>query len=134
MIVLDASAAVEWLLARDAAAEVAARFTDPDVTVHAPSLLGVEVTAALRGLVQGEHTTAKRASIALSDLASADITLHDPTPLLPRAWDLRNNLTPYDAVYVALAEVLDATLVTTDARIARAPGARADIDLVATGG
>lgn len=121
MIVLDASAAVEWLLVRDAAAAVADRFQDPDVTVHAPSLLDVEIAAALRGVVLGHHMPPDRAAIAPSDLSSADITLHDPTPLLPRAWELRNNLTPYDAVYVALAEVLDATLVTTDARIARAP-------------
>ena len=132
MIVLDASAAVEWLLVRDAAAAVADRFRDPDIAVHAPSLLGVEVAAALRGLVLARQTTSDRASMALSDLTSADITLHDPTPLLQRAWDLRNNLTPYDAVYVALAEVLDATLVTTDARIARAPGVRAEVDVVAT--
>jgi predicted nucleic acid-binding protein len=130
VIVLDASAAVEWLLVRDAAAAVANRFREPDVTVHAPSLLGVEVAAALRGLVLARHTTPARASVALADLTSADITLHDPTPLLVRAWDLRSNLTPYDAVYVALAEVLDATLVTTDARIARAPGLRAEVDVV----
>jgi predicted nucleic acid-binding protein len=130
VIVLDASAAVEWLLVRDAATAVADRFTDPDVTVHAPSLLGVEVAAALRGLVLARHTTAARASVALTDLASAGIALHDPTPLLPRAWELRGNLTPYDAVYVALAEVLDAVLVTTDARIARAPGLRAAVDVV----
>ena len=53
-----------------------------------------------------------------------------PDSAAPRAWELRNNLTPYDAVYVALAEVLDATLVTTDARIARAPGLRAEVDVV----
>ena len=132
MIVLDASAAVEWLLARDAAHAVADRFRDPDVTVHAPSLLGVEVAAALRGLVMSHHTTADRASVALTDLTSADFALYDPTPLLPRAWELRNNLTPYDAVYVALAEVLGATLVTTDARVAGAPGLRAEVDVVPT--
>jgi predicted nucleic acid-binding protein len=130
VIVLDASAAVEWLLVRDAAASVADRFDEPDVTVHAPSLIGVEVAAALRGLVRAGHTTPERASLALTDLTASDIDLHDPTPLLPRAWELRDNLTPYDAVYVALAEVLDATLVTTDARIARAPGLRAVVDVV----
>jgi predicted nucleic acid-binding protein len=130
VIVLDASAAVEWLLARDASAAVADRFRDPDVTVHAPSLLGVEVAAALRGLVLAQHMTPERASVALTDLQSSDITLHDPTPLLTRAWELRSNLTPYDAVYVALAEVLDAVLVTTDARIASAPGLRAEVDVV----
>lgn len=133
MIVLDTSAAVEWLLGRQAAEAVADRFRNPTVTVQAPSLLGVEVAAALRGLVLGKHTTTERAAIALSDLMSVDIALHDPTPLLPRAWELRNNLTPYDAVYVALAEALGATLVTTDARIARAPGLRATIDVVPTG-
>lgn len=131
MIVLDASAAIEWLLVRDLGAAVAARFSDPAVTVHAPSLLGVEVAAALRGLVLGGHARPERASLALADLAASDIALHDPTPLLPRAWELRDNLTPYDAVYVALAEILDATLVTADARIASAPGLRTTIDLVA---
>lgn len=130
---LDASAAVEWLLVREGAQSVADRFRDPDVMVHAPSLLGVEVTAALRGLVLGGHTTAERGAQALSDLESADITLHDPTPLLPRVWELRGNLTPYDAVYVALAEVLEASLVTADARIARAPRLRASVDVIATG-
>lgn len=132
MIVLDASAAVELLLVREASESVAARMADPDVSIHAPAILGVEVAAALRGLVRGGHASAARASVALSDLAAGGIVLHDPTPLLARVWRLRDNLTPYDAVYVALAEVLDATLVTMDARIGRAPGLRARIDVVTT--
>ena len=130
---LDASAAVEWLLVRAGAPSVADHLRDPDVQVHAPSLLGVEVTAALRGLVLGGHASPERATLALSDLASADIAQHDPSPLLPRAWELRGDLTPYDAVYVAIAEVLEASLVTADARIAGAPGLRARIDVIATG-
>ncbi|HEY0949533.1 type II toxin-antitoxin system VapC family toxin [Nocardioides sp.] len=118
---------------RDAAAAVADRFRDPEVTVHAPSLLGVEVAGVLRGLVRAGDTTATRASVALDDLDAADIALHDPTPLLQRVWDLRDDLTTYDAVYVALAEVLDATLVTTDVRIAKAPGLRARVDVVLAG-
>jgi predicted nucleic acid-binding protein len=86
----------------------------------------------LRGIALAGHTTPGRASVALNDLMTADIPLHDPAPLLPRAWDLRDNLTPYGAVYVALAGVLEATLVTTDARIARAPGLRTEIDVVPT--
>jgi predicted nucleic acid-binding protein len=109
-----------------------ARFSDPDVIVHAPSYLGVEVAAALRGLVLGRHATPERATTALTDLATADIALHDPSPLLPRIWGLRENLTPYDAAYVALAEVLGATLVTTGARVARAPGVHAKIDVIPT--
>lgn len=131
MIVLDASAAVEWLLGRDLAPAVAARFSDPEVVVHAPSFLGVEVAAALRGLVLGRHAAPERASTALSDLREADIALHDPSPLLPRIWELRENLTPYDASYVALAETLGATLVTTDAHLARAGVLHGVIDLVA---
>ncbi|GAB3297485.1 PIN domain-containing protein [Epidermidibacterium keratini] len=130
MIVLDASAAVEWLLGRPAAGSIAARLADPDTAIHAPSLVGVEVTSALRGLVLARHATAERASAALSDLMGLDISLHDPTPLLPRVWALRDNLTVYDAVYVALAEILDATLLTTDARIARAMRPDAAVDVL----
>jgi len=122
MIVLDASAAVEWLLGRPGAAQVSAQIADPDVSIHAPAILGVEVASALRGLSLGHHLSADRGALALADLAAADVDLHDPTPLLPRAWQLRHNLSAYDAAYVALAEVLGATLVTADARIARASG------------
>lgn len=129
MIVLDASAAVEWLLGRSAAATIAARMTDPDCAVHAQSTLNVEVASAMRGLVRGGHASAERGLAAITDLAASDIVLHDPVPLLPRAWQLRHNLTMYDALYVALAELLDAALVTTDARIARASGIRAKVEV-----
>jgi predicted nucleic acid-binding protein len=130
VIVLDASAAVEWLLGRRGAGHVSNRIADPDVPVHAPTLLGVEVAAAMRGLARGGHVSADRALAAVTDLVSAGFDLHDPTPLLARAWALRENLTTYDAVYVALAETLDATLLTADARIARAPGVRARVEVV----
>ncbi|WP_340540696.1 type II toxin-antitoxin system VapC family toxin [Nocardioides sp. GXZ039] len=77
------------------------------MSVHAPSLLGVEVTAALRGLALGGHATPERAELALRDLDAAAIARHDPTPLLPRVWELRADLTPYDAAYVALADPPD---------------------------
>ena len=130
---LDSSAAVEWLLGRPASSEVAARFADPDLAVHAPTLLGVEVASALRRLVLGGHMPAGRGAIALDDLRATDICFHDPLPLLPRAWELRANLSASDAVYVALAEALGATLVTGDARIARAPGTSIAVDVVPIG-
>ncbi|QAY59952.1 PIN domain-containing protein [Microbacterium protaetiae] len=133
MIVLDASAAVEWLLGRSGARFVAERIADPDVSIHAPAPIGVEVVSALRGLTLRHHMSADRGAAAIADLAAAGVDLHDPTPLLPRAWQLRANLSAYDAVYVALAEVLDATLLTTDARIARAPGIAAEVVVVPTG-
>lgn len=90
MIVLDSSAVVEWLLLREGAATVSERLCDADVSVHAPSILGVEVAAALRGLVLGRQATEQRAATALSDLLDAGIALHDPSPLLRRAWELRD--------------------------------------------
>lgn len=133
MIVLDSSAAVEWLLGRAAASVVAGHLADPDTSVHALSLLGVEVASSLRRLVLGGHMPPSRGALALADLGATDITLHDPTPLLPRAWELRENLSAYDAVYVALAEALGATLVTGDARIARAPGTAVAVDVIPIG-
>ena len=133
MIVLDSSAAVEWLLGRAASSVVAAHLADPDIAVHAPSLLGVEVASSLRRLVLGGYMPPSRGAMAIADLTATDITLHDPTPLLPRAWELRANLSAYDAVYVALAELLGATLVTGDAHIARAPGTTAAVDVIPIG-
>jgi predicted nucleic acid-binding protein len=130
VIVLDASAVVEWLLVRPSAVRVAELMADPDVQVHAPSLLGVEVAGAIRGLVLGGHASPDRGRQAIEDFVSMDISLHDPTPLLLRAWELRDNLSAYDAVYVALAEVLEAKLVTSDAKLAGAPGLRVPVDLI----
>lgn len=130
MIVLDASAAVEWLLRRPAAARLDAMLAAPSVVMHAPAHLPAEVGAALRGLAIGGQMTAARGRQALDDLLAADIELHDPTLLLSRAWELRANFTFYDACYVALAELLDAVLVTTDARLTRAPSLRTQIRLI----
>ena len=127
MIVLDSSAAVEWLLGRPAAPLIAERFRDPEVAIHAPSLLGVEVASALRGLVLGRHMSPDRGALALSDLEAADITMHDPMPLLQRAWALRANLSSYDAVYVALAESLGVPLVTLDHRLAATASRYCDV-------
>ena len=131
LIVLDASAAVEWLLLRPGHSKVVSRIADPDVTLHAPGFVNVEVMSALRGLVLGGGLSPERAAEALGDLADADIQLHDPAPLIDRAWQLRHNCSSYDAVYVALAEVLDATLLTADARLARAVDGIVDCVVVA---
>ncbi|MFT4230510.1 MAG: type II toxin-antitoxin system VapC family toxin, partial [Microbacterium sp.] len=95
--------------------------------------LGIEVASALRGLVLSGQMDPERGSQAIADLMAIDVALHDTTVLLPRVWALRENLSAYDAGYVALAEVLGATLVTGDARIARSPGIRAEIHLIAAG-
>lgn len=129
MIVLDASAAVEWLLGLPRAEAVAARLADAS-TVHAPHLLGVEVAQVVRRYVRSGDVRAARGAEALADLVDVDVALHPHEPLLPVVWRLRSNFSAYDAVYVALAQVLDAPLVTLDARLAAAPGHGGVVDLV----
>ncbi len=122
MIVLDASAIIELLLGTALGRVVAARITDPAQSLHVPHLADLEVAQALRRYVRERELDAAAAAIALDDLRDLDLQRHAHEPLLARVWELRNNFTAYDAVYVALAEVLDGRLVTCDARLARAPG------------
>lgn len=96
-----------------------------------PHSLDVEVTAALRRRVSLGQTAAEVATDVLDDLADLAAIRWDHAPLLRRVWELRENVTAQDAVYVVLAEMLDAPLVTSDARPARAPGPRCVIDLLA---
>ena len=98
-------------------------------SVHVPHLLDVEVLnvlrhQTLRGILAGE-----RGARVLQDLESIKMTRYPHAPLLRRIWNLRENLTTYDAAYVALAEALDVPLVTKDARLAQAPGNRATVEL-----
>ncbi len=130
MIVLDASALLEFLLQTPLGTRVEGRlFRDKD-ELHSPDLVDVEVTQGLRRLVRmGEISTA-RAAEAIADLAGLDLHRHAHLDLLTRAWKLRENVTAYDAMYVVLAEALDATVVTCDAPLATAPGHRARIEVV----
>ncbi len=92
--------------------------------LHAPELLDLETTSALRRLVRSGTVPAQVAGRALVHLARAPVLRYPHLPLVPRSWELKDNLTTYDAAYVALAELLDATLVTSDAGVATAPGVR----------
>ena len=130
MIVLDSSAAVEWLLGRAGASDVIQHIGAPETSIHAPSILPVEVMSAVRGLVLGGHATSRRGLEVVEDLESVGVSYHEPAPLLARAWELRSHLSTYDATYVALAEVLGAVLVTADRRISRAPGVQARVAVV----
>ena len=130
MIVLDASATVELLFRSTLGAQVAERIGSPAVSLHAPHLLSVEVTQVLRRLVRREQLSAARATEAVVDLGDLDIERYEHEPLLVRMWELRPNLTAYDAAYVALAELLDAPLLTTDVRLARSPGARCTFEVL----
>jgi predicted nucleic acid-binding protein len=130
MIVLDASALLELLLGTRLGRAVAARIADPEVSLHVPHLVDVEVAQALRRYVREGDLDAASAAEAVEDLSALDLERHSPEPLLGRVWALRDNLTAYDAVYVALAEALGTTLVTCDRRLARAPGMARRVALV----
>lgn len=129
MIVLDASAAVAWLLGLPAAPAVAERLL-AEGDVHAPHLLAVEVAQVVRRYTLSGELSAERGAQALVDLDELDLVRHPHEPLLPIVWRLRENLTAYDAVYVALALALDVPLVTLDRSLAAAPGHGARIDLL----
>ena len=131
MIVVDASALLEFLLQTPLGIRVEARlFKDRD-EFHSPHLVDVEVTQGLRRLVRTGEVSADRAADAIADLADLDLHRHPHLDLLARVWKLRENITAYDATYVALAEALDAPIVTCDPPLARAPGHRARIEVIA---
>jgi len=130
VIVLDASAAVEWLLQTSSGVMVARWMFSPRETLHAPHLLDVEVTQVFRRYVAAGDLAVSRAEEALQDLADLRVRRYPHLLFLRRVWELRDNLTAYDALYVALAETLDATLVTCDRKIASAPGHQARVEVI----
>lgn len=130
MIVLDASAAVEFLLNTPLGERVGNRLSTDSTSLHAPQLLDVEVLHVLRRLCLGKVVGERRASQALADLAELPVTRYSHEDLIGRAWTLRATLTAYDAMYLALAEALDATVVTCDGRLARAHGHQAEIEVI----
>jgi predicted nucleic acid-binding protein len=130
VIVVDASALLEALLRTPAAAAVERRMFGSRQTLHAPHLIDVEVAQVVRRYAAGGEIESERGVAALADLADMPLRRYSHDFLLPRVWALRHNLTAYDAVYVALAEALDAPLLTRDQRMAAASGHHARIELV----
>ena len=130
MIVVDASALLEVLLSTRASARLAERLFAPNETLHAPHLIDLEVAQVLRRYALTGQLSPTRGLQALEDLADFPLLRYPHDFCLPRIWALRNNLTAYDAAYVALAEALRAPLVTRDSALATAPGHHARIELV----
>jgi predicted nucleic acid-binding protein len=130
VIVVDASALIEALLQSPAAPAVEERLLQSGETIHAPHLIDIEVAHALRRLAITRQVAPARCREAFRYLSDFGLIRHPHDFLLPRIWELRDNLTAYDATYVALAEILGARLVTRDRRIAAAAGLRAQVDLV----
>jgi len=125
VIVTDASAVIEWLIG-GTRGRAAGRIMEKE-SIHAPAHLDVEVAQVTRRLAIGAVITPARGRAMLELLAEAPIRRVPLTPLLPRIWDLRRNLTSYDAAYVALAEALQAPLLTFDRKIPAAPGHHATV-------
>lgn len=130
MIVVDASVLAP-ALADDGADGDQARASLRGQALAAPELIDVEVPSVLRRLLLAGQLPARRADLAVSDLLALPLQRVSHRTLLRRCWALRENLTTYDAAYIALAEMLDVVLVTSDARLARAPGIQCDVDLLA---
>ncbi|MGH2545532.1 MAG: type II toxin-antitoxin system VapC family toxin [Actinomycetota bacterium] len=129
MIVLDASAAADLLLNIEPQAEaIAERIVGPGESLHAPHLIDAEVFHVVRNRALRRVLSEWRAGEALEDLRDLLLTRYPVWPFLERMWDLRANLSAFDAAYVALAEALDAPLVTTDLRLARTRGHTARIE------
>lgn len=121
MIVLDTSAMVEFLVGADQLAE-RVRTAVAGGMLAAPHAIDLECAAALRGLVRGSKLPSAEAERALNLLGSMRLERYGHVPLLARIWQLRHDMWPYDAAYVALAEALDAELVTLDGKIKTIPG------------
>jgi predicted nucleic acid-binding protein len=130
MIVVDASAITELLLQTEIGTRVERRLYRDDDDLHAPHLIDVEVLGALRRLARAGDVLADRAEEAIEDLGLLRIIRHGHLDLATRAWELRKNFTAYDAVYLALAESLDARLVTCDRPFGAARGHSARIEVI----
>jgi predicted nucleic acid-binding protein len=130
VIVLDASAAIEWLLQSPTGIKIDKRIFSLSESLHVPHLLDVEVAQVLRRCVREKIIPAQRGREALQDFDDLPLNRYPHDFLIPRVWELRSTLTAYDAVYVALAEALDAPLLTCDRRLGSASGHSADVEVV----
>jgi predicted nucleic acid-binding protein len=129
VIVLDASAAVDWLLQTTAGRRIEERIYSRSESLHAPHLLDLEVVQVLRRLAREGTVPAHRAEEAVVDLQDLRITRYSHFMLLTEIWRRRHNFSAYDAAYVVLAEKLGATLITRDSRLSAAAGNVAIVEL-----
>jgi predicted nucleic acid-binding protein len=129
VIVLDTSAIIEFLVGADPVAEQIRAITAGE-KLAAPHAIDLECASTLRGLVHGGKLPSAEAERALQLLGRMKIARYGHVPLLGRLWQLRHNMWPYDAAYVALAESLGAVLLTLDAKLGKTPGVMCTVRIV----
>jgi predicted nucleic acid-binding protein len=130
VIVVDASIAAEILLGRPGDVAGLERLFGTRQDMHAPELFDAEVANVIRGAWLDKDISGQAGEMAISFLRAFPITRHSHEPFLERVWELRQNVTAYDAMYVALAELLDAPLITRDRRLARSSGHTARVEFI----
>ena len=130
MIVVDASALLAALLRPAESRQIRARLFEAGESLHAPHLIDLECTQTLRRFVSVGDIDAARARQALTVLMTLPMRRYPHLTLLSRIWALRSNMTAYDAAYVALAEALEAPLLTRDARLAAAAGSHTRVEVI----
>lgn len=129
-MVADASALLEYLLGTEAAGPVRDTLRAPGVDLHVPALCDIEVAAGIRRALLRTALRTERAEAALIDYMDLPLSRHGHRPLLPRIFELRANISAYDATYVALAESLTGELLTADRRLARAALEHASVEVL----
>lgn len=130
LVVVDASALVCYYIVEDSRHDEVKRRLTAGHALFAPAHMDAEVVSALRGMARGNSVLHDVVPSVLRHLAGAPIRRKELAPLLDRIWQLRDNVTPYDAAYIALAEDLDGPLITCDAKLAGASGVRCAVDLI----
>lgn len=133
MLVVDTSAVLDALVARESAAGVVERLSG-DADLHAPHLIDIEMLHALRRLTAAGELSNERADDARVDFQQLALVRYPHYELSDRIWELRHNLTAYDAAFVVLAETLQVPLITCDRRLSNAPGHHAQVELFSTAG
>ena len=130
MIVVDASVIVAVLMRTEGASTIEDRLRSAGASLHAPELIDLEVANTLRRTVAKSRSATRMGDAILAEYRRLPLRRYPHMRLLDRIWAVRHNITSYDAAYVALAEILDAPLLTRDARLANAGGHTARIELI----